>query len=647
MKKNRIKKPIVYYMIYLGLLTYFEIILRFFTLNKSMDLLPFVFNLWYALLLTLISFSFKHTRIVFYSAVVMLTFIWGSQVYYYYFFDTFYIAYSFLRVNQVAASYYREIITLIQENLYILFLFYLPFVLLLFVRKNLAASKLSFKKIGIGLMVFTILYGATLLQITMRDKDDATYDAYVYHPEVIASVKTLGVLTSFTVDVTRLVRENMGLVNATRVPDVIDDDDDSDPGNPAAYNKLDIPFDELIKNTTNKTLIAMHEYFKSRTATRQNIKTGIYKDYNLILITAESFSHYAVRQDITPTLYKMVHQGIYIPNFYNPIWSVSTSDGEYVQFTSLIPKSGVWTLSESSVNDMGFVMGHQLKKLGYATYAFHNHLYTYYDRDKSHPNLGYTYMGVGNGLTDTNLWPQSDVTMMIETIPMFINKDKFHIYYMTVSGHPNYTWTGNMIASKNRPLVKDLPYSEYVQGYLATQIELDRALKYLLDELEKAGKLDKTLIVLSADHYPYYLKDDMFTELNNGQKIDTTFELYRSAVVIYNSKMKGETITKLVSSMDILPTISNLMGVKYESRLMMGSDIFSNQEPLIIFVDRSFITSVGRYNAKTKEFIYKKGVVPNTTYVDAMIKQVSAKFYYSQKFFENDYWKIISNSLKP
>ena len=38
----------------------------------------------------------------------------------------------------------------------------------------------------------------------------------------------------------------------------------------------------------------------------------------------------------------------------------------------------------------------------------------------------------------------------------------------------------------------------------------------MMEELEKAGKLDNTLIVLSADHYPYYLKDDMFKELNNG-----------------------------------------------------------------------------------------------------------------------------------
>jgi len=255
-------------------------------------------------------------------------------------------------------------------------------------------------------------------------------------------------------------------------------------------------------------------------------------------------------------------------------------------------------------------------------------------------------MGVGNGLTYTHMWPQSDVDMMKETVPMFINEDQFHIYYMTVSSHPNYTWKGNTMASKNRYLVKDLPYSEYVQGYLATQIELDRALKYLMDELEKAGKLDNTLIVLSADHYPYYLKPDMFTELNNGTPVDTTFELYRSVLIIYNSKMKGETITKPVSSLDILPTVDNLMGIQFDSRLLMGSDVFGNREALVIFNDRSFITSAGRYNAKTKVFTYNTGVVENKPYVDAMIKVVDAKFYFSTKFLEYDYYSIIDDSMK-
>ena len=88
------------------------------------------------------------------------------------------------------------------------------------------------------------------------------------------------------------------------------------------------------------------------------------------------------------------------------------------------------------------------------------------------------------------------------------------------------------------------------------------------------------------------------------------------------------------------------MGVKFDSRLMMGTDIFSNADPLVIFKDHSFITPAGRYNAKTKIFTYNPGIVDNPTYVDHMIEVVNAKFYFSQKFLEMDYYKIISNSLK-
>jgi len=165
----------------------------------------------------------------------------------------------------------------------------------------------------------------------------------------------------------------------------------------------------------------MHKYFESVQPTAKNKYTGIYKGYNLILITAESFSPYAVRKDVTPTLYKMVHEGFNFTNFYNPLWGVSTSDGEYVALTSLIPKSGVWSFEKSGSIYLPFVMGNQLKKLDYKTVAYHNHFYTYYSRDISHPNMGYDYKAVGHGLKMKRVWPESDLEMLEKTIPEYIN----------------------------------------------------------------------------------------------------------------------------------------------------------------------------------------------------------------------------------
>lgn len=107
----------------------------------------------------------------------------------------------------------------------------------------------------------------------------------------------------------------------------------------------------------------------------------------------------------TPTLWKLSHEGIICDNFYTPLWGVSTSDGEYVTTTGLIPKSGVWSYSESSDNAMPFAFGHQFQALGYRTMAFHDYLYTYYDRNLSHPNMGYEYYGIGNGLELEEVFP--------------------------------------------------------------------------------------------------------------------------------------------------------------------------------------------------------------------------------------------------
>ena len=108
--------------------------------------------------------------------------------------------------------------------------------------------------------------------------------------------------------------------------DPLKDNTDNPKDKPLEYNIMPIDFDKLISEENNEVIQNMHKYFKS-IPPRKNEYTGKYKGYNLIFITAEAFSTYAVRQDITPTLYKMVNEGYKFTNFYNPLWGVSTSDG--------------------------------------------------------------------------------------------------------------------------------------------------------------------------------------------------------------------------------------------------------------------------------------------------------------------------------
>jgi len=389
----------------------------------------------------------------------------------------------------------------------------------------------------------------------------------------------------------------------------------------------------------------MHQYFNSIPPTPKNEYTGKFKGYNLIFITAESFSPYAVHEDLTPTLYKLVNEGYNFTNFYNPIWGVSTTDGEYVACTGLIPKDGVWSFLKSSDNYLPFVMGNQLKNLGYNTVAYHNHSYKYYDRHLSHPNMGYEYKGIGNGLNVKKTWPESDIEMMEKSIPEYIDNEPFHAYYMTVSGHMQYNFFGNYIALKNKKLVDHLPYSTEAKAYISTQIELDKSLEYLLDKLEEKGVADKTLIVLSSDHYPYGLNKKTIDELA-GHPVEENFEIYKSPLIIYSKDMEQVTIDKPSSSLDIIPTISNLLGLEYDSRLLMGMDIFSDFDPLVIFQNKSYITNRGRYNSITKEFIPNKGEVIEDEYINMFSYIVNSKFYYSTKILETDYYNKILYEYK-
>ena len=64
------------------------------------------------------------------------------------------------------------------------------------------------------------------------------------------------------------------------------------------------------------------------------------------------------------------------------------------------------------------------------------------------------------------------------------------------------------------------------------------------------------------------------------------FEKFNMPFIIYNSEEDKKIISnKYSSSLDVLPTILNLFGVEFDSRLLMGKDIFSDSEPLVIFSD--------------------------------------------------------------
>ena len=103
-----------------------------------------------------------------------------------------------------------------------------------------------------------------------------------------------------------------------------------------------------------------------------------------------------------------------------------------------------------------------------------------------------------------------------------------------------------------------------------------------------------------------------------------------------------------VSALDILPTLSNLFGVEYDSRLLIGRDVFSDSEPLVFWpLSYSWKTNMGFYNGKTGEFFPAEGVEVDEGYVDAVNAKVQNKCVYSRAVHYQNYFNVISALLNP
>lgn len=426
---------------------------------------------------------------------------------------------------------------------------------------------------------------------------------------------------------------------------------------PIVYEDNVLPLDYEALAQKDPKVADIHNYVAAQVPSSQNEFTGLFEGKNLIFITAEALSIQAIREDLSPTLYRMMTEGIYFTDFYQPLWGGGTAAGEYSNLTGLMPANGAESAYNAQQQEMFLLPGKQLQKLGYTTMAYHNNDFNYYGRKYTHPYLGYEqFIGYGNGMEEgvTDQWPQSDLEMMEFTIPQLLQTQPFHAYYMTVSGHSSYYAQANAMVRKNFDAVAHLPDHDLIKGYLACNLELEYAMKYMLEALEEAGALENTVIVISPDHYPYGLgRSDTwgngadFVEVLYGHAITDNFTRDKNALIIWSPCLEDMdlVVDTPTYSLDILPTISNLFGWEYDSRLLVGRDVFSEQEPLTLWPDYSWKTDKGSFDAATQTFTPAEGVTVAEGYVEYIQALVSGKIAYCKAVQQKNYYNYIVEHL--
>ncbi|MBQ7288951.1 MAG: sulfatase-like hydrolase/transferase [Clostridia bacterium] len=660
--KGAVQNPF-YFLAFMPLSVFFmELLFKLAVMDSFFDvglLFTLLFSGVFGLLLAILCISFKRStnRKITLVCLAVLGVFFSFYYVYFSFFKTFFV-WSTLGLAGNLLSFWKETILATLLSLHMIILFFLPFLFYLFLGKTYAPCYRFKPSARLIFTAFALVLH--FLNVGFISIDNAPFGTRYYYVTTLSpadTVRYFGVVTTQRIEIKQMIFGAKEF--SVDLPDANASSSDTASKKEDAIvykpNVMDIDLAALANSESNRDIQSLHTYFSEQTPTLQNEYTGMFKGKNLIFMTLEGFSYKIIDPQLTPTLYKMSTEGFVFNNFYTSMWGGSTATGEYAATTGNFYNTAQ-CLKISADKYLPFTMGNQFKKLGYKTLAYHNNTYTYYGRDKSHPNMGYTFKAIDNGLTlPTKSWPYSDAEMAAVTLPDFTDGKPFHAYYMTVSGHANYNWMGNKMSSKHRDEVADLPYSENVKAYLACQLEVEYMLNTLIDGLNAAGILEDTVFAMSADHYPYALSNSELSELYGlpAENIENNFDLYRNSFILWSAGMeKPIVVDKPCSAIDIIPTLSNLFGLEYDSRLLMGRDILSTTEPLVILNCNGkggswhWITDKGTYNNRTKVFTpsalgEQMTAEQQESYVQTMRVVVSRKQTTSLKVLDKDYYRYV------
>ncbi len=630
------KKIIKNNLINVGLLTYYELLfalLMFDTYSKNTIISSFIYILFSSFIITVLTnlFSEKLNRIFNYIIYFIISVWFAGQFTVKSFLDSFF-SFSMFGIADQVTSFIDEVFKAIFYNLYGIILFFLPFIMFIIFRKKFDFNILKEEKkyLILHLILIPLSICSYRLYLDTNKKETlGIYDLYYNVNNPNLAIQKLGVLSSAYIDIKRSIfgfeEKILSVKEYTeekieKPEEIIYED-----------NKLDLVLDD---NTPE----LIRGYVENSIPSKKNQYTSLFEGKNLVFVVAESYSEIAVSPELTPTLYKLTHSGFVFDNFYVPYY-LSTIGGEFQSLTGLFPDSSILSTWRSGTTTFPYGLATSFKNKGYNTFAYHNNSGYFQDRNKYLKSIGFDnfkacYMGLN---INCDVWPESDIEMIEKSYEDYINSDKpFMTYYMTVSGHFEYTFDDNYIATKNKALVKDLPYSEKPRAYIACNIELDKALELLINKLDEAGKLDDTVIVMLADHYPYALSLNEINEISSYER-DSLFEINHNSLVLWNNKMETKKIDKVGMPIDVIPTIYNLFGIDYDSRLLAGTDLFSEKEGLVILGNRSWITNKGRYNS-----------IDNTTigdisseYIEYINNTIQNRVAFSKAIFNYNGYKYI------
>lgn len=393
--------------------------------------------------------------------------------------------------------------------------------------------------------------------------------------------------------------EYIGKKNVDEVVSVFDSNVTSPNLSPIGYHIYDIYSywkDSHPKSLTQKDREDIKAWFDyKRENLPENKFKAMLKGKNLIIMQVESLEKFVINQridgqEITPNLNKLLKNSLFFTNYYEQINNGMSSDADLMTNTSVYPIRSGSTFFKYPFTKYNNSLPLLLQEKGYSTSAYYPAKGSFWNWLPAVSSIGF------QKCIDSSNYDQSEVigfgisdgSYLRQIEPMIAKqKQPFYSEIVTLTSHMPFNLPENQRELK---MDKNLDKT-YLGGYLQSVHYTDKHLGIFLDNLRKDGLLDSTVFVFYGDHegiHKFYPDDVKNASPAQPWWLDNAKHL---PLIIYQSGMPGQEINTIGGQIDLMPTLSYLIGIDEDkiSRSAMGRNLLKTNKSFAVMSNRTLI----------------------------------------------------------